>query len=214
MTPNPKLQTLTHLDPICPQVRQLLTTLGTTAPQLDLAAAPVIPDILASLPQDLRILCMYLAPDKCTLYMAAINIPNPDAPPPLPPTPPAAKNAVVIPPPVDPSIALIPLTITLVERGHLKSDVLERLVARLRVYRRWASAPQRLHYHQCSFVCCKKPFLFIFINFDEIFIEGLLFKFAVKNQCSNVYSTIIIIIGGGIRISFLILIYFCIDFWK
>ncbi|MEW5301509.1 MAG: hypothetical protein WDW36_004367 [Sanguina aurantia] len=121
------------------KVRQLLSTLGTTAPQLDLAAAPPIPDILASLPQDLRILALYLAPDKCTLYMAAINVPNPDAPPPLPPAPLAGRReAAVTPPPaaVDASGSPVPSTVTLVERGHLKSDALERLVARLRAYRR------------------------------------------------------------------------------
>lgn len=121
------------------QVRQLLTTLGTTAPQLDLAAAPPIPDILAALPQDLRIIALYLAPDKCTLYMAAINVPNPDAVSPLLPlTPPAGRKDAAVTPPaaVDAAGSPIPSTITLVERGHLKSDALERLVARLRVYRR------------------------------------------------------------------------------
>ncbi|GLI64301.1 hypothetical protein VaNZ11_007526, partial [Volvox africanus] len=63
-------------------LRKLLVGLKGTAARLDVAAAPSVERQLLSLPQDLRVLCLYFSPDGTKLFAAALNIPDPLGQPP------------------------------------------------------------------------------------------------------------------------------------
>ncbi|GIL57034.1 hypothetical protein Vafri_12299, partial [Volvox africanus] len=63
-------------------LRKLLVGLKGSAARLDVAAAPSVERQLLSLPQDLRVLCLYFSPDGTQLFAAALNIPDPVGQPP------------------------------------------------------------------------------------------------------------------------------------
>ena len=83
---------------------------------------------LASIPQGTRVLLLYISPDKQSLYLAALNIPDdqeaiPAAAPPVPPLKGGKGSEAVPAPPVATKclIEVVPIDMTEVER--LRTDI-------------------------------------------------------------------------------------------
>ena len=119
-----------------PQVQAALASTGISNPRLDLGATPAVAEAaLASIPAGTRILLFYMAPDKQSLYFAALNIPEDEAAAAAAAAaqsaPPAkgGKGAEAAPPPP-------PATKCIIDVVPLEMPELDRLRGELRDYTR------------------------------------------------------------------------------
>ena len=120
----------TYYPAVPPQVWASLSACGVSNLQLDLGSDPLVAETaLTSIPPGTRVLLLYISPDKQSLYLAALNIPDdqevliPAATPPVPP-PKGGKGSEVAPaPPVVTKclIEVVPIDMTEVER--LRNDI-------------------------------------------------------------------------------------------